>query len=166
MATLVLQAAGQAVGGFLGGPFGAVLGRAVGGIAGSIVDQALFGPATKRLEGPRLKELQLLGSTQGAPIPKIYGRVRISGQVIWATRFEEVATTRTQRAGGKGGIGRPKTKITEYAYFANFAVGLCQGPVNRIGRVWADGKEIDISKFVWRLHDGSLDQPPDSLILA
>ncbi len=166
MATLVLQAAGQAVGGFLGGPFGAVLGRAVGGIAGSIFDQALFGPGTKRIEGPRLKELQLLGSTQGAPIPKIYGRVRISGQVIWATRFEEEATTRSQRSGGKGGIGRPKTKITEYAYFANFAVGLCQGQINRIGRVWADGKEIDISKFVWRLYDGSTDQQPDSLIIA
>ncbi len=166
MATLVLQAAGQAVGGFLGGPFGAVLGRAVGGIAGSFVDQALFGPGTKRIEGPRLKELQLLGSTEGAPIPKIYGRVRISGQVIWATRFNEVATTRTQRSGGKGGTGRPKTKVTEYAYYANFAVGLCQGRVNRIGRVWADGKEVDISKFVWRLHDGSGDQQPDSLIIA
>ncbi|VAV95962.1 Gene Transfer Agent host specificity protein [hydrothermal vent metagenome] len=166
MATLVMQAAGQAVGGFLGGPFGAVLGRAVGGIAGSFVDQALFGSGTKRIEGPRLKELQLLGSTEGAPIPKIYGRVRISGQVIWATRFDEIATTRTQRSGGKGGTGRPKTKVTEYAYYANFAIGLCQGRVNRIGRVWADGKEIDISKFVWRLHDGRTDQQPDSLIIA
>ncbi len=166
MATLVLQAAGQAVGGFLGGPFGAVLGRAVGGIAGSFLDQALLGPGTKRVEGPRLKELQLLGSTEGAPIPKIYGRVRISGQVIWATRFEEVTTTRTQRSGGKGGIGRPKTKVTEYAYYANFAVGLCQGQVNRIGRVWADGKEIDISQFIWRLHTGSAQQDADSLIIA
>ncbi len=166
MATLVLQAAGQAVGGFFGGPFGAVLGRAAGGIAGSFVDQALFGPGTKRVEGPRLKELQLLGSTEGAPIPKIYGRVRISGQVIWATRFEEIATTRTQRSGGKGGVGRPKTKVTEYAYYANFAVGLCQGNVSRIGRVWADGKEVDISKFVWRLYTGSNDQLPDSLIIS
>lgn len=166
MATLVLQAAGQAVGGFLGGPFGAVLGRAAGGIAGSIFDQALFGPGTRRIEGPRLKELQLLGSTEGAPIPKIYGRVRISGQVIWATRFEETATTRSQRSGGKGGIGRPKTRITEYAYHANFAVGLCQGTINSIGRVWADGKEIDISQFTWRLYDGSADQEPDSLIIA
>ncbi|HFC05525.1 MAG TPA: hypothetical protein ENJ55_07445, partial [Rhizobiales bacterium] len=166
MATLVLQAAGQAVGGFLGGPFGAVLGRAAGAMAGSFIDQTLFGPGTRRLEGPRLKELHLLGSTEGAPIPKVYGRVRISGQVIWATRFEEVANTRTGRSGGKGGASQPKTKITEYAYYANFAVGLCQGEINRIGRVWADGKEVDISQFVWRLHNGSSDQQPDSLIIA
>ena len=166
MATLVLQAAGQAVGGFLGGPFGAVLGRAAGGIAGSFVDQALFGPGTKRVEGPRLKELHLLGSTQGAPIPRIYGRVRTSGQVIWATRFEEVASTHTQRSGGKGSASKAKTKTTEYTYFANFAVGLCLGEVNRIGRVWADGKEVDISQFIWRLHVGSDDQQADSLIIA
>jgi len=166
MATLVLQAAGQAVGGFIGGPFGAVLGRAAGGIAGSFIDSALFGPGTKRVEGPRLKELQLLGSTQGAPIPRVYGRVRLSGQVIWATRYHEVSSTRTERAGGKGGSSKQKTRVTEYAYFANFAVGLCQGRVNRIGRVWADGKELDISQFTWRLHTGALDQQADSLIIA
>ena len=166
MATLVLQAAGQAVGGFFGGPFGAVVGRAMGGIAGSFIDSALFGPGTKRVEGPRLKELQLQGSTEGAPIARTFGRVRLSGQVIWATRFNEVSTTRTERSGGKGSASKPKTKITEYAYYANFAVGLCQGKINRIGRVWADGKEIDTSQFTWRLHVGSDDQQPDSLIIA
>ena len=166
MATLVLQAAGQAVGGFLGGPVGAMLGRAAGGIAGSIFDQALFGSGNKHIQGPRLNDLQIMSSTQGAPIPKIYGRVRISGQIIWATRFHEVASTRSQKAGGKGSVIKPKTKITEYAYYANFAVGLCEGVINSIGRVWADGKEIDISQYTWRLYKGDEDQLPDSLLIA
>lgn len=166
MATLVLQAAGQAVGGFLGGPVGAMLGRAAGGIAGSVFDQALFGPGNKNIQGPRFTDLQVLSSSQGAPIPKVYGRVRIAGQVIWATRFEEVASTSRQRSGGKGSIVKPKTKITEYAYYANFAIGLAQGEINSIGRVWADGKELDISQFTWRLYKGTQTQEPDSLIVA
>ena len=166
MATLVLQTAGQAVGGFLGGPVGAMLGRAAGGIAGSMFDQALFGSGNKHIEGPRLNDLQLMSSTQGAPIPKLYGRARVSGQIIWATRFNEVASTRSQKAGGKGSIVKPKTKITEYAYYANFAVAFCEGTINSIGRVWADGKEIDISQFTWRLYKGDEDQLPDSLIVA
>ena len=166
MATLVLQAAGQALGGFLGGPVGAVAGRAIGAIAGSFIDQAILGPGTRHIEGPRLKELLLLSSSEGAAIPRLYGRARVSGQVIWATRFEEVVTTRTQKAGGKGSIGGPRTKTTTYSYFANFAVGLCEGEIARIGRVWADGKLLDISPFTWRLYTGTKDQSADSLILA
>ena len=40
-------------------------------------------------------------SREGAAIPRVYGRVRIAGQVIWATRFEEVVSE--SRDGGKGG---------------------------------------------------------------
>jgi hypothetical protein len=34
-----------------------------------------------------------MASTEGAAIPRIYGRARLSGQVIWATNLEEVAIT-------------------------------------------------------------------------
>ena len=151
MATVVLQYAGAAVGTFLGGPIGGIIGRAVGAVAGNIVDQNLFGPGTKRTQGPRLNDLRVMASEEGAPIPRLWGRMRISGQVIWATNFEEVSKTTTQKASSKGG---PKSKTTEYSYFANFAVGLCEGVVDRIGRVWADGKEIDISPFTTRFYRG------------
>ena len=36
-----------------------------------------------------------------------------------------------------------RTTITNYFYYANFAVALCEGPVARIGRIWADGRELD-----------------------
>ena len=141
MATVVLQYAGAALGTFLGGPIGGIIGRAAGAIAGNIVDQSLFG-TTRRSIGPRLNDLRVMASEEGAPIPRLWGRMRISGQVIWATNFEEVSRTTTQKASSKGG---PKSKTTEYSYFANFAIGLCEGVADRVGRVWADGKEIDIS---------------------
>ena len=168
MTTLVLQYAGAAIGGAIGGPIGAAVGRAVGGIAGQFVDRALFGNnATRRVEGPRLNDLHVQGSSEGEPVPVVYGRVRLAGQLIWATQFEEEVSTRTEKAGGKGGIASgPSTKITEYEYFGNFAVGLCEGAITRIGRVWADGKELDISAYTHRIHRGTQTQQPDSLIEA
>jgi hypothetical protein len=86
--------------------------------------------------------LQVQASTEGAAIPEIAGRVRIAGQIIWATKFKEVATTTTQRSGGGkgGGGGGGSVTSTTYSYLANFAVGLCEGPIDRIGRIWVDGK--------------------------
>ena len=164
MATLVLQTAGQAIGTYLGGPIGGAIGQAVGAYAGQAIDQELFGPKARELEGPRLSDLQVQASSEGAPIPKLYGRGRLAGQIIWATNFEEEISTRTEKAGGKGSSGGSKTKITEFSYFANFAVGLCEGPINRIGRIWADGKLLDQSALTIRLYKGDEDQLPDSLI--
>jgi hypothetical protein len=163
MATVVLQYAGAAVGTMLGGPIGGMIGRAVGGIAGNIIDQQLFGGGTKRVEGPRLNDLRVMASEEGAPIPALWGRMRIAGQVIWATNLLEMSNTSTQKSGGKGG---PKVKTTSYSYFANFAVGLCEGEIDGIGRVWADGKLIDLKSFTTRLYTGTEVQNPDSLISA
>ncbi len=164
MATVVLQYAGAAVGTFLGGPVGGIIGRAAVAIVGNVIDQKLFGPGNKRVEGPRLTELRVMASEEGAPIPVCFGRVRISGQVIWATDLEEIVDTNTERTSAKG--SGPKTTTTEYSYFANFAVGLCEGEIDGIGRTWADGREIDLAAYTARLHRGTETQGPDSLIAA
>ncbi len=168
MATIVLQTVGSVVGGMVGGPIGAMAGRALGALAGAAIDNALFaGDNTKYVEGPRLKDIDGLTSTEGAPIPRVYGRARIGGQLIWATRLEEVVNTDTDRGaqGGKGMSG-PKTVTTTYSYFANLAVGLCEGRIAFIRRVWADGRELDLSTLTMRVHKGSDTQSADPLIVA
>ncbi|MBQ0822277.1 glycoside hydrolase/phage tail family protein [Microvirga sp. HBU67558] len=168
MATIVLQTVGAAVGGMIAGPLGAMAGRALGGLAGAAIDNALFGgDTTKHVEGPRLKDIDGLTSTEGAPIPRVYGRARIGGQLIWATRLEEAVNTDVDRGsqGGKGMSG-PKTVTTTYSYFANLAVGLCEGRIAFIRRVWADGREIDLSTLTMRVHAGSETQSADPLIVA
>jgi hypothetical protein len=165
MATLVLQVAGTAIGSMLGGPIGAAIGSAVGAMAGSAIDQSLMGSGARRFEGPRLKSLDGISANEGAAVPRIYGRVRIGGQVIWATKFEEQAqVTRQGKSGGKS-LGKG-AKTTTYSYFANVAIGLCEGPVAMVRRVWADGKPLDLTKVTMRFHDGSEDQQPDPLVLA
>ena len=156
MATLVLQTAGAAIGGVFG-PVGAAIGQAAGGLAGASLDAALLGGG-RRSQGPRLETLRIQGGEAGAPIPRVYGRVKLTGTLIWATRLEEEAV---EEGGGKGGA-----TTRTYRYHANFAVGLCEGPVDRIGRVWADGKPLDLSGLTMRIHKGAAGEAPDALIAA
>jgi len=158
MATLVLQAAGTALGTLFGGPIGGMIGRALGGLAGAVIDNEIFGTATHR-EGPRIASLKVMASEEGAAVPAVFGRMRVAGQVIWATNILE--QSRTDDAGGKGG---PSNTVTSYSYYGNFAVALCEGPIQGLGRCWADGKEIDLETLSPRIYLGSEDQLPDSLI--
>jgi GTA TIM-barrel-like domain/Putative phage tail protein len=174
MATLALGAIGAAVGAaalpslsLLGTTLtGAAIGQAAGALLGSAIDQALLGGGGRQIEGPRLSTLQVLSSSEGAPVPRLYGRARLGGQMIWATRLEEEIIESQSDTGSKGLGGSSGASRTDYQYYANFAVGLCEGPVGRIGRIWADGKELDLTGISWRLYAGSDTQVPDSLIEA
>ncbi|MDB5572891.1 MAG: transfer agent orfg15, partial [Tardiphaga sp.] len=166
MAALVLSAAGGAIGSAFG-PLGAIAGRIAGALAGNMLDRAWAGRGNTDLSGPRLADLDVMASTEGAPIPRVYGRARLAGQVIWATQLEEVAAAETASSGGKGGaLAGPTTTTTTYSYFANFAVGLCEGTIGRVGRIWADGKLLDTAGLTIRVHRGTEDQKPDDLIVA
>ncbi|HVV94702.1 MAG TPA: glycoside hydrolase/phage tail family protein [Hyphomicrobiales bacterium] len=159
MATLVLQVAGAALGGVFGS-VGALIGRAVGGLAGAIVDQSLFAPAAA---APTIKDLTVTASTEGSPIPRLYGRGQLGGQIIWATHLE--AVTSSEPAGGKGGAFGGATTET-VSYFANFAVGLCEGPIACVRRIWADGNPLDLTGITMRVHRGDDAQEADPLIVA
>jgi hypothetical protein len=169
MAALVLSIAGAAAGSAVLGPVGAIVGRLVGAVAGTEIDQALFGARRNlSLEGPRLSDLTIMASTEGAPVARIYGRARLSGQLIWATNLDEVVSTQTQSSGGKGmgGSTGGSTTETTYSYFANLAVGLCEGPIGAVMRVWADGKPLDLTGLTVRTYNGDETQTPDPLIIA
>ncbi len=81
--------------------------------------------------------------------------------MIWATHYKEHQST--ESSGGKGGGG---ASVTNYAYSVSFAVALCEGPVTRIGRVWADGTAMSLENVTWRLHKGEATQAPDPAIEA
>lgn len=171
MAALVLSVAGAAAGKAVFGPAGAIAGRLIGALAGNAIDHALFGSRQEiAQEGPRLADLAVMASTEGAPIPRLYGRARLPGQVIWATNLEEVVNTTSQTTGGggKGMGGSPAvtTNTTTYSYFANLAVGLCEGPIGAVLRIWADGKPLDLTGLSIRVYTGDETQTPDPLIVA
>lgn len=174
MAVVALAAGGALLGGTtIGGSFGLGLGWLVG----STIGQLLFGGGEDQVnEGPRLGDLQVQSSTYGRPIPIVYGNVRVAGNVIWATDIIEVRNEETQ-GGGKG--GGPSVTTVTYEYFGRFAIGFCEGEVEAVRKLWADGKLImDLSSDNqggkrwkgtlgnYRIYLGTETQDPDPLIEA
>ncbi len=169
MASILLASAGSALGASIGGSIlgvsAATIGGAVGSFAGSLVDSWIVSSLApgQRIEGARLENLAVTTSTEGVVIPRVWGRMRLGGNIIWATDFTEHVSTSTS-GGGKG--GGPKVTTTSYSYTASFAVALCEGPISGIGRVWADGKPLDLSGVTWRLYTGDEAQGADPFIEA
>jgi hypothetical protein len=154
MATLLLTALGTAIGGPIGG--------AVGAFIGQQADAMIFGGGTR--QGPRLRELNVSTSSYGQPIARHFGRMRVPGSVIWSTDLIE--SKRKQ----KGRKGQPST--VTYSYAASFAVALSSTPIERLGRIWADGNLLrgaqDDLKVAGKLrfYQGFGDDPVDPLIAA
>ena len=116
-----------------------MIGRAVGATIGSVIDQSILGSGSQAVETGRIDRFRLTGASEGASVAQVHGRARCRGQVIWASRFASSSTT--SGGGGKGG-GRRATTITQYSYSVSLAIGLCEGEIARVGRIWADGIEI------------------------
>jgi hypothetical protein len=155
MATLALSVAGQFAGGLVGGPLGAMVGRALGALAGQAVDGWLFGGEDAPPTG---MDVRLGGSAEGIPIPRLYGWSRLSGNIIWA---RELVRLGGETAGAKGFETEEGDEVG-----ASFAIGFCQGPVARLGRVWADGQLLDTRGLNLRFYSGQESQMPDGLIEA
>jgi hypothetical protein len=123
---------GAAVGFALPG-VGWALGATIGGMAGSV----LFPTDLGTIDGPRLNDLNVQSSAIGAPIPIVYGTHALAGNVIWSSGIIESVSR--NRQGGKGG---PTQTVRTYSYSVNCAVGICEGEIGAIRRIWADAKLI------------------------
>ncbi len=166
MATIVLAAAGAAIGGSIGGTVAglstAIIGRAVGAVAGRMIDERLLGSGSDPIETGKVDKFRLTQAGDGAPLAQVYGRMRVGGQVIWASDFQE--TTTTSGGGGKGSPSQPST--TSYSYSVSLAIAVCEGEVAAIGRVWADGEEVARDDLNMRVYRGTRNQLPDPVIEA
>ncbi|MGH8566843.1 MAG: hypothetical protein ACREXU_02225 [Gammaproteobacteria bacterium] len=138
MARLVLPFVGGVVGNLIAPGIGGSIGFALGGLLGNLID-----PVDKpRTEGPRLNDLSVQSSTEGAAIPIVYGAGRFAGNVIWALPIKETQHEDDVDGGGGKGLGGGGATQVSYTYSASFAVGLCEGPVGGVRRIWADSKLI------------------------
>jgi hypothetical protein len=154
MATIILSAVGTVI----AGPIGAAIGAAIG----QQIDQRIFAP--KGRLGPRLSDLKIQTSSYAAPIPRLFGMMRVAGTMVWATDLRE------ERSKVSNGKGKPKTTV--FSYSASFAVILSARPIVRVGRIWADGKLLrgEAGDFKtatgFRLYSGTESQPVDPAIAA
>ena len=125
---------GAVIGFFAGGPAGAVQGAAIGYGIG----QGMTVTELDAVEGPRNTDLQVQTSQYGSFIPRVYGDFIITGNVFWVkgNAIKEVKHTETIEQGGKGG-GSEQDQTT-YTYQTTLAIGICEGEVTGIRRIWAD----------------------------
>ncbi|MBR8344646.1 phage tail protein [Burkholderia ambifaria] len=97
---------------------------------------ALLGAILTPHKLPQLPDIRVQDAAYGKYIPRLYGKYRVSGNVIWVGPAHE----HSQSGKGMGGKGsQPYVTMS-------LAVALCAGPITAVTRIWANGKLIyDIS---------------------
>jgi len=157
---------GGAIGFMVGGPSGALYGAQVGMMVGGLLDPP-------KVEGPRLEDLIQQTSAYGVFIPRAYGTVALHGNVFWIQGDSLIE--RGVESSGKGG-----PEVTNYEYYASFAVSLCEGTIDGIRRIWIGGQlwydagSDDLSTIIasnesaykFTLYTGTETQEVDPLIQA
>jgi hypothetical protein len=124
MATIILGAAGTAIGGPVGGYIGAAI--------GSYIDNALLFPPPD-VKGPRLDGFALGTATEGSPVNFCLGPAnRVPGALIWSAPPHE-----DKHQQGKGG-----PSATTYSYWVDIAVEFCGNPIESFETIWANGRPI------------------------
>ena len=92
MANLVISAAGAAVGYMVGGPTGAQIGWMLG--------SAVTGKSD--IDQRKVADLNVQTAAYGAPIPFLFGKQRVAGNILWADEKKQYTVkTRQVRAVGK-----------------------------------------------------------------
>lgn len=161
---------GAVVGFYVGGPTGAYYGAMIGAGIGGYLDP----PKGPTVEGPRLNDLKVQTSTYGVIVPRVYGMMGISGNILWLENDKLKETVKKKKQGGKGG-GSSSTLKT-YSYSATFALGLCEGTIAGVRRIWCGDRFIydagsdDLETIIasnevaagFKIYYGTDDQMPDS----
>ncbi len=155
MAQVVMGAIGAGIGSMFGNP-------QLGFSFGVMLAGEVFPGKQSRGKGTDLRGTD---SIYGVMIPQVWGRDRVGGQILWQTPLAE----HTRNQGGKG-ILAPGVPTTYYT--ADVAVGVCQGPISAIRRIWAedvliyDASATPTSKYTLRLYTGDETQAVDTLIAS
>lgn len=173
-----MSSVGQAVGGVVGAIVGFYAGNPVlGAQIGMMIGGAIDPPKGPTINGPRLTDLSVQTSTYGAFIPRNYGTMAQNGNVFWVQGDKLIEVITPTSSGGKGA---PKTTTNTASYYATFAVGLCEGPIDGVRRIWIgnqlwyDAGSNDLATIVasnqnasqFTLYPGTDTQSPDPLIQA
>lgn len=126
-------------------------------------------------EAPALAGLRVQTSVYGLPLPIVYGRARVAGNLIHLVDFTATqATSQTQRQKVLGVIPVParEQQASGYQYKAAVALALCEGPITGIGDVWVDKEApedfatVMAPDFGWALFTGTGTQAPWSYLTS
>lgn len=108
---------------------------------GGLALNYLFAPRVKQepVEKGKLDDIRITSSDYGAFIPRLWGKGRIGGNLIWSNGVQEFVIN-TPSGGGKGVPQAPATRT--YVYKTSVAVLVARGTVGDFLRIWADADLI------------------------
>lgn len=99
---------------------------------------SFFRGKTTTTRANKISEFTVNTAEYGAVVPEIIGTVRTAGNVIYYDDFTAHEHRETHKA-GKG--GKSKQVSITYTYTVAVILGLCEGPISGIGKVWI-GKNV------------------------
>lgn len=120
---------------------------------------SFFRGRTTTTRANKISEFTVNTAEYGAVVPEIIGTVRTAGNVIYYDDFTAHEHRETHKA-GKG--GRSKQVSITYTYTVAVILGLCEGPIAGIGKVWI-GKNVHnypADDIQLTLFDGKENQQP------
>ena len=120
---------------------------------------SFFRGRTTTTKANKISEFTVNTAEYGAVVPEIIGTVRTAGNVIYYDDFTAHEHRETHKA-GKG--GRSKQVSITYTYTVAVILGLCEGPISGIGKVWI-GKNVHnypADDIQLTLFDGKENQQP------
>lgn len=103
-------------------------------------------------EAPRIAGVSIQSSAFGLPIPVVLGTTRLPGNLLHYSDFKAIPHTQSQGSGGKGA---PDVQNTTYSYTAALLIGLGEGPIVGIGKVWVGKEQQTLASLGFTLFDGS-----------
>lgn len=113
-------------------------------IAGGAVGLA-FPPQVSSPTTAKSRQLEVATSSEGFPIPVIFGEQKITGNFM-QYRKETFKARKVYGepagGGGKGGGVETPKNVVGFDYFLQYEYGLCMGPIDSIMQVWSQPGEI------------------------
>lgn len=118
----------------------------------------LFRGRTVTTRANKISDFTVATASYGGAVSVVYGTSRLAGNVIYYDDFTAHEHRETQRT-GKG--GKSKSVSITYTYTVAVILGLCEGPIHSIGKVWL-GKDVyqyPSDQIGMTLYDGSQKAP-------
>lgn len=118
----------------------------------------LMGSGSKSQQPVRYTGVSVQTSSQGLPIPVLYGRNRTSGNLIWYNDFKSYAQ---HQGAGKGG-----GEITSYTYSVAMIMAIGEGPLVNILGVYYNQSEVSLASLNLAFYSGAGSQTPPAFITS
>ena len=125
---------------------------------------SLFGNKTQASTQTIASGVTIQTSIYGSVVPVVYGRTRMTGNLIWYGGFQAIAPNSGGSGGGKGGGGGSGGKggsgSTGADYKASFVFALAEGTLGGVSNVWSSKSETAFGASNLSFANGALAQSP------